>query len=112
MGTSRIEIVVTGNHGCDREARVGQPLRDFCTNANCVDCRIGEAVTKLKEAGANFGPDSSVFSMPDGTPFRHGAKFTHWPYDQNGGITDDLVERKRIRNDFKTPSDQIAKPQK
>lgn len=104
MGMSKIEIVVTGNHGCNRTAKEGESLGPTCTNKGCVDCRARDLVAALKEGGNNVGPDapgSYMFGKAgDGHLFRHHATMTHWPTQDDGGIVDDLVAGKRVKGSF------------
>jgi hypothetical protein len=95
---SRIEINVTGNHGCDRNANEGESLTPLCAQPNCVDCRAREFVANLISAGNCI--DGSVLTGESGVPYEHKATLTHWPHDANGGIVDDLVKGVRLRNRF------------
>lgn len=104
MGMSRLEIIVTGNHGCDRKAREGEALASKCDSPNCVDCRMRDLVDALKAGGNNVGPDPSGMyqygKAGDGHIYRHHATLTHWPTQDDGGIVDDLVAGKRIKGHF------------
>lgn len=93
MGQFRIEIVATGNHGCDRDAKEGESMRPPCSSPNCIDCRARDFVAQMQASGALTFYDSSI--PPEG------ATLTHWPKDPNGGITDDLRTGKRQRNSFR-----------
>ena len=73
MGRHVIDIDMVGGHGCDRNAKEGEPLAARCgkryldaTNSGgCPDCAIAAFVEFFKTRGA----------------FTHGghATFTHWP---------------------------------
>ena len=79
-----------GGHGCDRTAKEGEP-RTFCGNVNsCPDCAARDLVQRLQGKG--------FFSS--GSPDELNATITHWPKDPNGGIVDDLLNGKRIKNQF------------
>ena len=97
MGMSKIEVIVTGSHGCDRKAKEGDRLGPLCDGKNCIDCITRRYVQQLKDAGCQL---TGELIGNDGVTYVHGARMTHWPYDPNGGITDDLVAEKRVRNGF------------
>ena len=88
MGLSKIEIMVTGNHGCDRNAKEGETLAPRCDAPGCVDCRARDFVATLIAGG----------NIVSGTG--HDAKLTHWPQQDDGGIVDDLVTERRIKGHF------------
>lgn len=86
MGQHRIEITMLGGHGCDRDAREGEP-RTFCGAPSCPDCAARQFVERFQRAGC-FGSQGT------------GATITHWPGDPTE-VVDDLVAGKRIRGQFK-----------
>lgn len=83
MGLSRIVVDVVGNHGCDRAAKAGDPLRQ-CAAPNCIDCRARDFVASLRTGG------NSVET----------ATHTHWPGQTEGDIVDDLRTGTRTAKHF------------
>lgn len=99
MGMSKIEIISTGNHGCDRRAKEGESLAPKCSAPSCVDCRARDLVDALKASGSMLGPDTCSVTAADGTVYKHGATMTHWP-GTDGTVTDDLAAGKRVKGHF------------
>jgi hypothetical protein len=87
MGMHKIEITMTGGHGCDRGAKEGEPLAARCGQVEyCPDCAAAAFVDKFKAKGA--------FNFPG-----HGATFTHWPGEAME-VVDDLVTGVRVKGHF------------
>ena len=87
MGTFRVEVQGTGNHGCQRDVKNEDVVEPHCGSPACVDCITREYVTKLLALGTTFAPSEN----PDINGY---AKLTHWP-GQKGTVVDDLLSRKR-----------------
>jgi hypothetical protein len=85
MGHHRIEIDMVGGHGCDRDAKEGQPLK-ACGSPSCPDCAARRFVADFKARGA-FGLSPS------------GATITHWP-GTSGEVVDDLLTDTRAKGSF------------
>jgi len=82
MGRSVITITVTGNHGCDRTAKEGEPLRaSLCDDPSCVDCNAQRLVNQLADRN----------DVEEAT-------HAHWP--EQSGPVDDLVTRTRRSGSF------------
>lgn len=84
MGDFRITVEAMGSHGCDRDAKIGDPLNRACGRQTCPDCLTAEFVMKMKHAGL-------IISK---------ATFTHWPagmadrqYTDAGEVVDDYTEQ-------------------
>lgn len=63
MGSSLLEFQSVGDHGCNREAKVGEEVRG-CGKMGCPDCEAKRAVEMLLRSG--------VGSFEK-------ARFVHWP---------------------------------
>jgi hypothetical protein len=86
MGLHRIEISMVGGHGCDREAKEGEPLKG-CGQDSCPDCSARAFVEKFKALGAfNYPGEAS-------------ATFTHWP-GKPEEVVDDLLDGTRKKGHF------------
>jgi hypothetical protein len=79
----KIEITMTGGHGCDRSAKEGDELKG-CGSGDCPDCVAAAVVDGFKTRGVTI----------------HAATITHWPDREDGGIVDDLVAGKRKKGSF------------
>jgi hypothetical protein len=66
MGDFRVEVLGTGNHGCNRDRKSGEKVYG-CGNINCADCITAEYIAKLKRAGTII----------------KSAKLIHWPEQPN-----------------------------
>jgi hypothetical protein len=84
MGHHRIVIDMVGGHGCDRDAKEGQP-RTFCERETCPDCAARSLVEKFEKQGC--------FSFRES-----GAKLIHWPGEHE--IIDDLLAKTREKGTF------------
>lgn len=92
MGTFRVEVQATGNHGCQREVKSGDQV-EGCKQPGCVDCITREYVQKLKASGAFFQtPGAEAQPNVDGY-----ARLTHWP-GQDFTVSDDLLSGTRNGN--------------
>jgi hypothetical protein len=78
MGQFRITVTAVGGHGCQREVKDGETLREFCGSSTCPDCAGREFVRTLKRQGQNVEQ----------------AKLEHWPGTPSQ-VTDDLVTGQR-----------------
>jgi hypothetical protein len=83
MGMHRIEIVMTGSHGCDRAAKAGDELKPCGDTAKCPDCAGAELVAKFKAQG---------YAIEDAT-------IAHWPGTPSE-VVDDLAAGKRRKGQF------------
>lgn len=72
MGDSMLELVTTGGHGCNRDAKVGEEVRG-CGKMGCPDCEALRAV--------------EVFLRVAGAGTLKSARFVHWP-----GQPDEVVD--------------------
>lgn len=88
MGDFSVSMRMVGGHGCDRQAREGDPLGPTCDSQSCPDCFFRKMVGLLVSKGM----------IPTGGKYH--ATMTHWPDDPDGGITDDLRANVRVRNSF------------
>lgn len=86
MGMHKIEITMVDGHGCDRNAKEGEPLVG-CGRDGCPDCEATAFVKRFAARGS--------FALP-GT----GATLTHWP-DTPEEVVDDLVAGIRKSGEFK-----------
>lgn len=64
MGTFRVIVQATGNHGCERDKGDGVNVVG-CERVGCVDCIAREFVRRLKRSGAQMNV----------------ATLEHWPED-------------------------------
>jgi hypothetical protein len=86
MGTFRVEVQATGNHGCERD-KSGDVVITGCGLVGCPDCLTREYVANLKAAGVHFDTTGSENSIGY-------AKITHWPGGW-GTVYDNLLTGKR-----------------
>lgn len=82
MGTFRVEVQATGNHGCERSTKATEKV-EGCKQPGCVDCITRDYIAKLKASGA-------FFETGGGYSGAGWAKLTHWPGLQ-GTVVDDLL---------------------
>lgn len=80
MGDYRIEVNVTGGHGCQREIGNGQAV-EGCGKPGCPDCAARDFVRRLKEQG-NTVKDALLI---------------HWP-NSAGTVLDNLLTKERSGN--------------
>lgn len=99
MGHIKMEILGTANHGCDRAAQPGDQLKR-CTAADCFDCRALDFVDAMRASGAINIAGTECAAIHNGEKVYDHATLTHWPFDDNGGIADDLVSGTRKRGAF------------
>jgi len=83
MGTFRVEIEATGNHGCQRGVRDGETLILNCGQPGCPDCLAREFVRKLEAASVDFSVGH--------------AELFHWP-GTDKEVVDNLLTGKRAGN--------------
>lgn len=76
MGTFRVTVQATGNHGCMRDKGAGETVIG-CERPGCVDCITREYVRRLKRSGANFDTGGE-------------ATLQHWPGTESE-VIDDLL---------------------
>lgn len=76
MGQFKIEVTAVGGHGCQREKRDGETVRD-CGYLTCPDCTARRFVAELAK-------HNNV----------EAASLTHWP-GQPSQVVDDLKSGKR-----------------
>ena len=62
MGDYRIELDLTGGHGCNREAKEGEAVTG-CGRIGCPDCETKAFIAKLCSTGSSF----------------RGGRFINWP---------------------------------
>jgi len=91
VGTYKIEIVMVGGHGCDRDAQPGEELKR-CASPSCPDCRAMDLVQMLGGAGP-AGPNGK-------------ATLTHWPDAE--AIVDDLATGKRLSGAFRPAPPKVG----
>lgn len=78
MGQFRVTVTAVGGHGCQREVKNGETLREFCGSVSCPDCAAREFVRTLKRQGQNV----------------ESAELSHWP-GTPGEVKDNLVTHER-----------------
>lgn len=86
MGTFNINITAVGGHGCEKNAKAGEPLYRRCGKFTCPDCIAYDLTQRLKQAGMLSTPEAS-------------SKFTHWP-GTDRQVVDDLLKNVRESGDF------------
>jgi hypothetical protein len=79
MGDYRIEIDMTGGHGCERTAKEGERTIG-CGMMGCPDCETRAFVSRLRDAGNAL----------------RGARFVHWP-GQKDEVVDERTEPRTRR---------------
>lgn len=84
MGMFKIEITLTGKHGCDRAAQPGEKLFDRCRRLDCADCRTLDFVQNLRQYGG--------FSVGAATITHHSGS--------SHEVVDDLLKNERVRGQF------------
>lgn len=85
MGMSRITIVVTGNHGCQREKKGSDELTN-CGNPTCVDCIARACVAELKARG-NSVQEAHIHHWPSSSVKQSG---------NAGDVVDNLLCERRL----------------
>jgi len=73
MGNFTFEFEAVGGHGCQREIKSGEVVKD-CGNPSCPDCVLRRAVTAMKAQGNDIKR----------------AILTHWP-GETGEVRDNLL---------------------
>lgn len=76
MGNFVIEIEAIGGHGCQRELKDGEIVKD-CGQPRCPDCMTRRFVADLAQSNSMIH-----------------ARLTHWPF-QDGSVFDNLLTGKR-----------------
>lgn len=95
MGRSKIEITVTGDHGCDRAAQAGEDLGPLCDKPACVDCAARRLVAELAAAGNNVERAVHLHWPPEPYIVDDDVRQPKEPY-----IVDDHITGKRLNGHF------------